>query len=131
MNKVIEAYENGMTYAIIFTDFSMPVLNGIDATSKIRNYLTNQLKIDRDSQPIIIGITGHVQSSFQQEGLDAGMDQVKSKPFFLDSLQEILTKYSYKLKDREWIHLSESNFANLFIVFLNNKRTFISFQKTE
>ena len=65
MNKVIEAYENGMTYAIIFTDFSMPVLNGIDATSKIRNYLTNQLKIDRDSQPIIIGITGHVQSSFQ------------------------------------------------------------------
>ena len=131
MNKVIEAYENGMTYAIIFTDFSMPVLNGIDATSKIRNYLTNQLKIDRDSQPIIIGITGHVQSSFQQEGLDAGMDQVKSKPFFLDSLQEILTKYSYKLKDREWIHLSESNFANLFIVFLNNKRTFFSFQKTE
>ena len=41
LNKVKEAYENGMTYGIIFMDFSMPVLNGIDATKEIRNYLTN------------------------------------------------------------------------------------------
>ena len=43
LDKVIEAYENGMSYGIIFTDFSMPVLNGIDATKQIRKYLkTNQ-----------------------------------------------------------------------------------------
>ena len=41
VEKVIEAYENGMSYAIIFTDFSMPVLNGIDSTKKIRNYFKN------------------------------------------------------------------------------------------
>ena len=32
VEKVMEAYKHGMTYGIIFTDFSMPVLNGIEAT---------------------------------------------------------------------------------------------------
>ena len=41
LDKVIQAYEHGMSYGIIFTDFSMPVLNGIDATLLIRNYLKN------------------------------------------------------------------------------------------
>lgn len=48
VDKVIEAYESGMTYGIIFTDFSMPVLNGIESTSQIRNYLQNEQKIARD-----------------------------------------------------------------------------------
>ena len=39
LEKVIEAYEHGISYGIIFTDFSMPVLNGIDATLQIREYL--------------------------------------------------------------------------------------------
>ena len=54
-----------MTYGIIFTDFSMPVLNGIDATKQIRDYLKTKQKIDRDLQPIIVGISGHVQKEFQ------------------------------------------------------------------
>ena len=48
VDKVIEAYESGMTYGIIFTDFSMPVLNGIESSSQIRNYLQNEQKIARD-----------------------------------------------------------------------------------
>ena len=28
----MEAYDHGMTYGLIFTDFSMPVLDGIGAT---------------------------------------------------------------------------------------------------
>ena len=39
LDKVIEAYKHGMSYEIIFTDFSMPVLNGIDAAKQIREYL--------------------------------------------------------------------------------------------
>ena len=42
VEKVIEAYEHGMTYGMIFTDFSMPILDGIDATKQIRNYLNDQ-----------------------------------------------------------------------------------------
>ena len=32
LDRVIEAYENGMTYGIIFTELSMTVLSGIDST---------------------------------------------------------------------------------------------------
>lgn len=39
----------------------MPVLNGIEATKKVREYL--KLRNKRE-HPIIIGVTGHVQESF-------------------------------------------------------------------
>ena len=35
-DRVKEAYEKGIKYSIIFTDFSMPVMNGIELTIKIR-----------------------------------------------------------------------------------------------
>ena len=38
------------------------------------DFLKNKHSNQRSQQPIIIGITGHIQKSFQQEGLDAGMD---------------------------------------------------------
>jgi CheY-like chemotaxis protein len=52
---VKKTYENGMSYSIIFTDFSMPVMDGIEATKKIRRYLD-----PKKEYPIIIGVTGHV-----------------------------------------------------------------------
>ena len=55
LNQVKRTYENGMRYSLIFTDFSMPVMDGIEATSKIRSYLKA-----KKEHPIIIGVTGHV-----------------------------------------------------------------------
>ena len=42
LNQVKKTYENGMRYSIIFTDFSMPVMDGIEATGKIRAYLKHK-----------------------------------------------------------------------------------------
>ena len=78
-----------MSYGFIFTDFSMPVLNGIDATIQIKKYFKEK-KVSRSKQPIIIGLTGHVQQSFQKEGIDAGMNIVRSKPFLSKNLKEIV-----------------------------------------
>ena len=63
--KLIKTYKYGMKYALIFTDFNMPVMNGITATVKIRKFLTEELKISREDQPKIIGVTGHVMDSFK------------------------------------------------------------------
>jgi CheY-like chemotaxis protein len=59
-----KAYANGMQYMIIFTDFQMPIMNGIESTIKMRKYLRSELKISRENQPKIIGVTGHVMDSF-------------------------------------------------------------------
>ena len=43
MEKLIETHKIGFTYRLIFTDFQMPVMNGIDATKAIRSFLSEQL----------------------------------------------------------------------------------------
>lgn len=69
-----------MGYKYILTDFSMPEMDGIDSTKAIRKHLTQVLKIPRREQPKIIGITGHVQGVYREQGLKAGMDEILGKP---------------------------------------------------
>ena len=76
LEQVKTSYALGMTYSIIFTDFSMPIMDGIQSTYKIRDFLTNELKLQGHDQPIIIGVTAHVEQSFKQEGINAGMNEV-------------------------------------------------------
>ena len=49
--------------------------------------------LDRKDQPIIIGITGHVLEEFIKKGIDAGMDEVISKPCYLENVLKIMDKY--------------------------------------
>lgn len=42
LDQVTEAYKHKMTYRYIFTDFSMPVMDGIKSTMKIREYLLEE-----------------------------------------------------------------------------------------
>ena len=50
--------------------------------------------LDRKQQPIIIGITGHVGAEFTNKGIDAGMDEVISKPCYVENLLKIMEKYN-------------------------------------
>jgi len=60
----------------------------------MRSYLSKVLEIPRECQPIIIGITGHVEDKFIQEGMMSGMDRVCSKPFYSKSFKDILQEYN-------------------------------------
>ena len=42
VDLVIESFENNIKFKIIFMDFSMPIMNGITAASKIREFLTGK-----------------------------------------------------------------------------------------
>ena len=70
----------------------MPVMDGINATKKIREYISNA-NIKKDEAPIIIGVTGHVLDHFKEAGLNAGMDEILSKPLQAKVLKEKLKKY--------------------------------------
>lgn len=39
VDKLIESYGMGLKYSLIFTDFQMPVMDGIKATYKMRKVL--------------------------------------------------------------------------------------------
>ena len=61
VERLIACTELGLSYKVIFTDFSMPVMDGIEATKKMRAYLTSKGIVD---QPAIVGVTGHTLKDF-------------------------------------------------------------------
>ena len=48
------------------------------------------MKLDREDQPIIFGVTGHAHENFKKEGIEAGMDKVLFKPCYFDVLNQIV-----------------------------------------
>ena len=50
----------GMRYQLIFTDFNMPVMDGIEATKRLREILFDD--------PIIVGVTGYASTEYHQIG---------------------------------------------------------------
>ena len=49
-------------------------MNGIELTVKIRSFLEIEYDLQRNQQPLIIGVTGHIQEKYKNEAKDAGMD---------------------------------------------------------
>lgn len=74
-------------YAMIFMDFQMPVMNGYEATAKIRVAENPNFKTP------IIALTASTLLSKKQNALDSGMDDFLSKPFNPNQLSDIIAKH--------------------------------------
>ncbi|MBC7798627.1 MAG: response regulator [Pyrinomonadaceae bacterium] len=70
---------------LIFMDIAMPEMDGITATRIIRN------EIEENYVPIIC-LTAHSQK-YYQEAIDAGCDEVITKPFDPSVLMSTVTRY--------------------------------------
>ncbi|KAF1950596.1 hypothetical protein CC80DRAFT_482446 [Byssothecium circinans] len=64
--------------SVILMDWEMPIMNGLTATRKIREAEKEGRLIGRVP---VIGVTANVRQEQIQEAMDAGMDDVVSKPF--------------------------------------------------
>ena len=64
----------------------MPIMDGYEATSKIRMYLY-KMNIE---QPIISAVTGHTEQSYIDRAIQAGMNQILSKPVKHDVINGII-----------------------------------------
>jgi CheY-like chemotaxis protein len=84
--EALLAYERN-NYDIIFMDCQMPVMNGCEATKKIRSIEGNQ------KHTIIIALTAYAMEEDKSECLMSGMDEYLNKPILIDQLQKILQKY--------------------------------------
>jgi signal transduction histidine kinase/ActR/RegA family two-component response regulator len=71
-------------YDLVFMDVQMPVMDGIEATRKIRE------RLPADSQPRIVALTAHAMGEDAQRCIGAGMDGHITKPVKIEALRRAI-----------------------------------------
>ena len=76
-------------YDIIFMDYSMPGLDGLQTTAEIRKICkANNIK----ARPMIICLTAYTEEEYRRRALESGMDDFMTKPITNDKLVEVLSR---------------------------------------
>ncbi|AZK46168.1 response regulator [Paenibacillus lentus] len=85
--QAVQMTLEGKAYSFIFMDLQMPVMDGLEATSRIR-------EADHSGwSPVIIAMTANVMEGVRSKCLKAGMNDYISKPVKLSSVRKIVAKY--------------------------------------
>ena len=69
---------------LVLMDFKMPVMNGLEATRRIREF---------DKSLPIIALTANAYDSDREHAYEAGCNDYMSKPVTANELREMLKKY--------------------------------------
>lgn len=78
----------------IFTDISMPVLNGFESTQRIRELERKRMDVCKGYTPAyIIALTGLGSERDQMEAFEAGVDYFATKPMSLSYLRTLLEEW--------------------------------------
>ncbi len=78
-------------YDLILMDIEMPVMDGIEATKRIRNGECGEEKKNIN----IVAMTAHAVAEIKQQGMDAGMNDYITKPIDITKIQERIDKLIY------------------------------------
>jgi len=113
--EVLESFDK-KSFDLILMDVQMPIINGLEATRKIRQ------KEKKTGEHIpIIAMTAHALKEDKQRCLEAGMDDYISKPFKIDEVFETIGKWTNKSINKEFRKKQESNEDNLSIEIENKQ----------
>lgn len=91
--EALEALSRDYSYSLIFMDCQMPLMDGFEATKKIRALEVSHGLDRRPSRIPIIALTAHALKEDRDQCLAAGMDDYLSKPFNINQLDAILTHW--------------------------------------
>ena len=86
---VMAVTEDHDAFDLIFMDYQMPELDGIEATREIREFEDRS-----DFSPLpIIALTAETDDMFKDRCLEAGIQSVLCKPFSRENIIQILKQY--------------------------------------
>lgn len=68
---------------MILIDQSMPIMDGIEATRRIRKFV----EVNELIQPYIIACTGHTEEIYIRQAWNNGIDEIIPKPARIDRIQ--------------------------------------------
>lgn len=86
--QAVDAHEK-KGYDIIFMDLQMPIMDGLEATGII----TSRKKARNEIFPKIAFLTAHALQDYQDKAAQSGGDGFISKPFKMDILKELITRF--------------------------------------
>jgi CheY-like chemotaxis protein/HPt (histidine-containing phosphotransfer) domain-containing protein len=102
-NDGLEAYEKAKEneYDIIFMDFYMPKMDGLEATRSINKEIAIRRK------PRIIAMTADTDLNNKEDCISAGMSDYINKPIRVEELREKLTKWQEVIDNEIEIRFDE------------------------
>lgn len=104
--EALELLKDSSKYQLVFVDYMMPDMNGIEFTKQVRE------KYGDDATIVII--TSAQWSQIEEEALDAGVDYYLGKPLFysqvVDCINKCLGKQAYEVQTAE----SEDSLKDIF-----------------
>ncbi|XVF81118.1 hypothetical protein PTKIN_Ptkin15bG0130600 [Pterospermum kingtungense] len=81
--EAVDVHCSGKTFDLILMDMDMPIMNGIEATRKLR-----QMGI----RSLIAGVSSRSMGQEIQEFMEAGLDDYQEKPLTMSKLVSIIHK---------------------------------------
>jgi len=85
--QAVEAFERG-SYTFILMDMQMPVMDGLEATRRIR-----ELESGGAKRTPIVALTANAMMGTLERCLEAGMDDYLTKPLDISRLQDVLDRF--------------------------------------
>ena len=85
--EAVDILRGGARYDAILMDVQMPVMDGLDATRKIREMEASGELPERN---FILATSANATAENHQEGFAAGMDEYITKPIYPTKLKELL-----------------------------------------
>eukprot|EP01034_Spumella_vulgaris_P047562 gene47562-biopygen38442 len=94
--------EPQVPFDIVLMDFNMPVMDGLEATSRLRALEKQraQSHVGLARHQFVVGFSANSDHDSMVEGLEAGMDDFISKPFQLQTFNDMCQKQSSRQSRR-------------------------------
>jgi CheY-like chemotaxis protein len=78
------------TFDVIFMDWCMPIMDGLEATKLI---IARRTAHPEANHPRIVFLTAHALEDYREKAIEAGGDGFISKPFKVAAIKDFLDKF--------------------------------------